>query len=126
MAITIVLLLTAPWHFLAFWHFTFHPTRTLARISKERPVSPAGAEAVRFLGGINAGFVVLALATIALPQAMRWPALLALTAANLSQLVVDLRALRLGLAQGSYFRQIVVGDAIFTVANAIAVVTCLV
>jgi len=34
--------------------------------------------------------------------------------------------LRLGLAQGSYFRQIVVGDAIFTVANAIAVVTCLV
>ena len=118
MAITIVLALTSLWHFLAFWHFTLHPARTLARISKERPISAIATEAVRFLGGINAGFVVLGLAALALPAGTRWPALVALCVANLSQLVVDLRVRRLGLAHGPYFMQILIGDAVFTVANA--------
>lgn len=118
MATAIVLVLTALWHFLAFWHFTFYPERTLARTTRERPVHVVSAELFRFLGGINAALVVLALATLALDGPARWPAFAALAVANLSQLVVDLRVKRLGLAHGSFFAQILAGDALFTLANA--------
>lgn len=116
----VVLVLTALWHGLAFWHFTFFPERTLARTTSERPVQVVAAELFRFLGAINASLVVLALATLWLPEAQRWPALAALAVANLSQLVVDLRVKRLGLARGRFFLQVLVGDAVFTVANATA------
>lgn len=117
-----VLVLTALWHFMAFWHFTVQPARTLARTTRERPVQIVPTELFRFLGGINAALVVLALASLAIPAPHRWPAFLALAVANLSQLMVDLRVKRLGLAHGGFFLQIVIGDAIFTVANAAAVV----
>lgn len=120
MGFSAVLVATAVWHFLAFWHFTFHPARTLARTTRERPVHPVSTELFRFLGGINAAIVVLALASVATPPDHRWPAFLALAVANLSQLLVDLRVRRLGLAQGGFFLQILVGDAIFTVVNAAA------
>lgn len=120
MATTTVLLFTALWHFLAFWHFTFYPERTLARTTRERFIHTVSAELFRFLGGINAALVVLALASLALSVPARWPALLALAVANLSQLVVDVRVKRLGLAHGPFFAQILVGDALFTVANTVA------
>lgn len=113
-----ILVLTALWHSAAFWHFAIHPKRTLARATRERPVSDVSAELFRFLGGINAGFVVLALASLALPVSERWPAFVALAVANLSQLIIDLRVKRLGLAHGGFFRQVMIGDALFTAANA--------
>ena len=125
MLTTIVLALSALWHFLAFWHFALYPERTLARSTKERPVSRISAELFRFLGGMNVGMVVLALAAIALPEEHRWPAFVALMAGNLSQLVIDLRVKRLGLAHGGFFRQVTIGDAFFTLANASAVVLTL-
>jgi hypothetical protein len=118
MVTSIVLALTALWHFLAFWHFTFYPERTLARTTRERPVQVVSAELFRFLGGINASLVVLALASLALDEHSRWPALAALAVANLSQLLIDLRVKRLGLAHGPFFLQILAGDALFTLANA--------
>lgn len=117
MASSIVLVLTALWHLLAVWHFTFFPERTLARTTRERPVQVVAAELFRFLGGINAGFVVLALASLALPLEARWPAFAALAVANLSQALVDVRVSRLGLAHGGFFRQILIGDVAFTLAN---------
>lgn len=120
MAMSAVLVATAIWHFLAFWHFTVHPARTLARTTRERPVHAVSVELFRFLGGINAAIVVLALASLATPPQLRWPAFLALAVANLSQLLVDLRVKRLGLAHGGFFLQIIVGDAIFTLANVAA------
>jgi hypothetical protein len=121
-----ILVLTALWHSAAFWHFAIHPKRTLARATRERPVSEVSAELFRFLGVINAGFVVLALASLALPVPERWPAFLALTVANLSQLVIDLRVKRLGLAHGGFFRQVMIGDALFTAVNASAALMSLV
>jgi hypothetical protein len=125
-ATSTILVLTALWHFMAFWHFALHPKRTLARATRERPVSDVSAELFRFLGGINAGLVVLALASLALPVPHRWPAFVALMVANLSQLVIDLRVKRLGLAHGGFFRQVLIGDAVFTLANAGAGVLSLV
>ena len=116
----LVLALTALWHTLAGWHFTFHPERTLARTTTERPVSVLTAELFRFLGGINFALVVLALASLRSAPAARWPAFAALMVANASQLVVDLRVRRLGLAHGGFFRQILIGDALFTALNAAA------
>jgi hypothetical protein len=69
--------------------------------------------------------VVLGLATIALPEASRWPALTALAVANLSQFLVDVRVRRLGLAHGAMFLQILIGDAVFTLANIVAAVATL-
>lgn len=116
--ITAILALTAAWHALAVWHFTFYPERTIARATRERPVSEVGAELFRFLGGMNAALVVLAAGacfgtteTVALAAG-------ALCVANASQLVQDVRIARSGLASGVFFAQIVVGDAVFTVANA--------
>lgn len=113
----IILLLTALWHALAFWHFTFFPERTLARTTNERPINTIAAELFRFLGGINLALVVLALFSLALSPAERWPAFLSLATANLSQLLVDLRVKRLRLARGPFFTQILWGDALFTAAN---------
>ncbi len=113
-----VLVFTAIWHLLAFWHFTFHPERTLARTTRERPVNVLATELFRFLGGMNLALVVLALASLALSDAHRWPVFLALAIANSSQFAVDLRVRRLALAQGAFFAQILVGDALFTGLNA--------
>lgn len=116
---TTVLALTAVWHALAVWHFTLYAERSLARATRERPVNVLGAELFRFLGGINAALVLLAIgACFAGPEA-RALAATALCAANLSQLVQDVRVQRLGLASGAFFQQILVGDAVFAVANAI-------
>jgi hypothetical protein len=112
---TIVLVTVGLWHFAAAWHFLGFPERTLARTTRERPVNPLAAELFRFLGGLNAALVVLALASVW--TADRAPALLALAVANASQLAVDLRVRRLGLAHGPMFTQILVGDAVFTAAT---------
>jgi len=116
---TIVVILTALWHALAAWHFAVQPARTLGRTTAERPVSPIAIEILRFLGAINLGFVVLGALAAAWPEA-RSAAFVTLAVANLSQAVVDLRVQRLGLARGPMFRQILVGDVAFTVANLLA------
>lgn len=115
---TLVLVLVGCWHLAAVWHFLGFPERTLARTTSVRPTPPLAAELLRFLGGMNLGFVVLAWS--ALLAADRAPALAALATANASQLAVDLRVRRLGLARGPMFAQIVAGDAAFTVACAAA------
>ncbi len=112
----IVLYATALWHGLALWHFAFFPERTLGRTTHERPPSPVARELLRFLGAINGGFVLLAVLAALRPEA-RAVAYLALAAANLSQLVVDVRVLGLALARGPMFKQILAGDALFTAAN---------
>ncbi len=86
-------------------------------------MSVLGAELFRFLGGINFALVVLALASLRSLPSSRAPVFLALTVANLSQLLVDLRVRRLQLAHGGFFRQILVGDALFTALNAAALAT---
>jgi hypothetical protein len=111
---TVVLILVGGWHLAAAWHFLGFPERTLARTTQERPIRPIAAELFRFLGGMNLGMVVLAWASVA--GGSRGPALLALAVANGSQLAVDLRVRRLGLARGAMFAQILAGDAVFTVA----------
>jgi hypothetical protein len=117
---TIVLLATALWHALATWHFLVTPARTLARTTRERPVSPIAVELFRFLGAMNAAFIVLAvLAASAYPEGRRL-AFVVLAAANLSQALVDVRVQRLGLARGAMFKQIFFGDVVFTVANVVA------
>jgi len=111
---------TALWHFLAFWHFTFFPARTLARTTRERPVNVLAAELFRFLGGINLALVVLAVVSLMAPPGQRWPAFVALAVANLSQWAVDVRVQRPGLVHGPFFRQILAGDVVFTAANVAA------
>lgn len=115
-----VLLLTGLWHMLAAWHFTVFPARTLARTTAERPVSRQSTELFRFLGGLNLALAVLAGASMWQPQAQRWPALLALAVANLSQYLVDVRVLTQGMVHGPFFKQILWGDALFACANAAA------
>ena len=117
---TIVLVLTALWHALATWHFAVTPARTLWRTTHERPISPVAIELFRFLGAMNIGFVVLALLAASLFPEGRRVACLVLVVANASQALVDLRVQRLGLARGPMFKQIFVGDVVFTVANLIA------
>jgi len=117
---TIVLVLTALWHALATWHFMVTPTRTLGRTTHERPISPVATELFRFLGAMNIGFIVLALlAASAFPEGRRL-AYVVLVVANASQAIVDARVQRLGLARGSMFKQIFLGDVVFTLANALA------
>jgi len=116
----IILLLTALWHGLAAWHFTLTPTRTLGRTTHDRPVSPIAVELMRFLGAINLGYVALgALAATAFPEARR-AAFVVLAIANMSQALVDVRVQRLGLTRGPMFRQILIGDVLFTIANVVA------
>jgi hypothetical protein len=117
---TAVLVLTAVWHALAAWHFTVTPERTLARTTRERPVSTLGSELFRFLGGVNAALVVLAVAAAFGSADTRALAALVLCVANASQLLQDLRVRRLGLAAGPMFTQILIGDALFTLANGAA------
>jgi|GEM_PF-3154687 len=116
----VVLLLTALWHALATWHFLVTPARTLGRTTHERPISPVAVELFRFLGAMNTGFVVLALlAAVVFPEARRL-AYVVLMVANASQAVIDLRVQRLGLARGPMFKQIFLGDVVFTIANVVA------
>jgi len=122
---SIVLVLTAAWHGLAAWHFCLYPARTLARTTSERPVNQLATELFRFLGGLNLALVVAALASLALAVAARWPILLGLLVANGSQLAVDLRVQRLSLVHGPFFRQILVGDALFTALNGAALAAVL-
>jgi hypothetical protein len=114
----VVLALTALWHLGAVWHFAVTPARTIARSTSERPVNLIATELFRFLGAMNAAFVVLAVAAIWLDG--RALAHLTLAAANLSQLVIDVRVHRKRLAHGPMFMQIYVGDALFTALNAAA------
>lgn len=114
---TVVLVLTALWHLAAAWHFTLFPERTLARTTEERPVNRLAAELFRFLGGMNVGFVVLALVACGLGPDARFVAAIALAVANASQAVQDVRVSRLGMARGPFFVQILVGDLLFTGLN---------
>lgn len=120
-----ILIATALWHFAAVLDSLFYPARTLARSTSERPVNRIAVELFRFLGGINVAFTVLALATLRLNGPARGPALLALSVANASQFLVDLRVKRLGLVHGTMFHQILVGgDGVFTVLNLVALWDC--
>lgn len=114
---TVVLLTTAVWHALATWHFLVTPARTLGRTTRERPISPIAVELFRFLGAMNAAFIVLAVLAASAFPAGRTLAFVVLAAANLSQALVDARVRRLDLARGPMFMQIFVGDVVFTVAN---------
>lgn len=115
-----ILALTALWHALATYHFTFFPARTLARATSERPVHVIATELLRFLGSMNAAFVVLATAAVFTGSEARALAFGTLAAANLSQLVIDVRVRRLGIARGAFFVQILVGDALFAALNGAA------
>lgn len=114
-----ILVLTAVWHGLAFYHFAFHPARTLARTTFERPVNGTATELFRFLGAMNIAFTALALASLALAPGARIPTFLCLAIANASQLAVDLRVRRRGLVHGPFFAQVLAGDALFTVLNTV-------
>ncbi len=113
----LVFLSTALWHALAAWHFAVTPARTLARTTSERPVSVLTAELFRFLGGLNLACVVLAVGAVLFPGAEALTAAV-LATANLTQMLQDLRVKRMGLAKGPMFTTILVGDALFTLANA--------
>lgn len=117
---TAILACTAVWHALATWHFTFFPARTLARATSERPVNVVAIELFRFLGAMNLAFVVLGGAAIFVGLEARRLAHVTLIVANLSQLVIDLRVQRLGLARGAFFLQILAGDALFAALNGVA------
>ena len=71
-------------------------------------------ELFRFLAGLNAALVVLALAALFAGAEGRALALLTLAVANLSQALIDVRVLRLSLARGPMFKQILAGDVLFT------------
>jgi hypothetical protein len=116
---TLILLATAGWHALATWHFGVYPERTLARTTEERPVQVLSSELFRFLAGLNASLVVLAVAAVFLGDEARGLAALVLCVANATQFVQDLRVRALKLARGPMFRIILVGDAVFAVANAL-------
>ena len=92
--------------------------RTLARTTAQRPVEVIPTELFRFLAGLNVALVVLAAVAAAssVPQVVQ-VAGITLAVANASQLAQDLRVARLGLIRGPMFRTILVGDAVFTVAN---------
>ena len=120
MAVAVILVLTAVWHALAAWHFVVTPARTLGRTTHERPISPIAIELFRFLGAMNLAFVALGLLAAAGIWHGQRLACVVLAIANLSQAVVDLRVQRLGLARGPMFRQIFVGDTLFTAANVVA------
>lgn len=119
--ITTVLLLVAAWHAAGTWHFTVTPARSIARATAERPVNVVATELFRFLGGLNAALVVLALLA-AWDPASRRAALLTLCVANATQLAQDVRVLRLGLARGPFLLQILAGDAAFAVLTGVAAV----
>jgi hypothetical protein len=117
---SIVLAATAVWHALAAWHFAYQPARTIGRTTLERPVSPVAVELLRFLGAINVGFVVLAVLAVTVMPEGRPLAFATLAVANLSQMLVDVRVQRLGLTRGPMFKQILIGDLAFTIANGAA------
>ncbi len=119
---TIVLLLTAAWHALAAWHFTVTPARTIGRTTRERPISVVAVELFRFLGAINVACVALGVLAVTVYPEGRRLAFVVLAIANVSQALVDLRVQRLGLAHGPMFKQILIGDVAFTLANLAALV----
>ena len=85
----LLFLATALWHLLAAYHFILFPGRSLARISRERPVSPIAIEAVRFLGAINVAFCFLGVGACLVAPSAYWLVSLTLMLANLSQTLVD-------------------------------------
>jgi hypothetical protein len=120
----IVLLSTAVWHGLATWHFVVTPERTLARTTRERPISVLATELFRFLGGLNLACVVLAVGAVFSPSAQALAAGV-LATANLTQMLQDLRVRRMGIAKGPMFLTILAGDALFTLANSLVLVGAL-
>jgi hypothetical protein len=119
MMYSFIFIATALWHLLAAYHFILYPARTLARISKERPVNSVAIEAVRFLGAINIAFVVLGVGGCFVEPGSCWLVALVLLCANLSQALVDMYAKRAGMASGPFFQQILIGDFVFAGANAL-------
>jgi hypothetical protein len=116
----LIYLCTACWHLLAAYHFTLFPGRSLARISRERPVSPMAIEAVRFLGGINFAFFLLGVGACFVATSSYWLASLTLLFANLSQTLIDISVKNRGLAGGPFFARIFWGDVSFTLLNGLA------
>jgi len=112
------LLSTATWHALAAYHFTCHPHRTLQRVLTDKSlVNASFVEMLRFLGGLNVCLAVLPLLALRWPRSRLWPVYFCLFLANLSQFLQDLRVHRLKLVKGKMFRQIMLGDAIFSLLN---------
>lgn len=92
-----------------------------ARARDERAAGqPRGQRAVPLPRGHELAFVVLAATAIFADPEARRLAYLTLIVANLSQLVIDLRVQRLGLARGAFFLQILAGDALFAALNGVA------
>jgi hypothetical protein len=118
----VVFAATAVWHALAAWHFTLYPERTLKRTTAERPPNPFAVELFRFLGGLNLALSVLGVAACLSPPSTL-PAAVALAIANGTQAAQDLRVQRKGIASGFFFRQILAGDIVFTLANAAVALT---
>jgi hypothetical protein len=117
MSYQLVFAATAVWHLLAAYHFILFPARTLARISRERPVSGVAQEAVRFLGAINVAFFVLGVGACWLSSDAYWLVSLVLMCANASQAIVDVYAKRAGIASGAFFQQILICDVLFSLLN---------
>lgn len=107
-------LVTALWHTAAAYYFLLRPGQVLRSLTNEAPVSPIATDVVRFLGGLNLGYAVVAGAGAchATPAA---GASLVLALANGSQLALDLYAHR----TGRWTRRLVsitLLDGIFTLA----------
>jgi hypothetical protein len=123
MIFRLILAATALWHAAATWHFLLFPERTLRRTTLERPVNALAAEALRFLGGLNAGIAVIAgLLAFVEPSPRLAICFAGFAVANFSQFAIDLRVRRRGLARGAMFRAIIFGDGVVFLLNAVGAV----
>ncbi len=110
------LVVDAAWHFAATWLFVFIPRGIYAKYTSERPTPILAVDAMQFLGGMNSGFCLLAVLSLAYDVRPIEPVLAAFALANFSQFALDLRlhrARRVNLG----FLVITVGDAVATVVN---------
>ena len=109
-------LATALWHTLAAYYFLFRPQRLLRSLTHEEPVSPVAVDVLRFLGGLNLGYVALAVWGAAQAPLVAWASWV-LALANGSQFGLDLLAHHNGRWRRQLLR-ITLGDGLFTLAHA--------
>ena len=109
---------TALWHAAAAYFFIARTEGMLAVHTHERPVSPVAQDMMRFLGGINTGYAVLAVCGIRQTGVALAVISGTLAIANLSQFWFDVVAHRSGRWK-KRLRFITAGDGMFAVLQGV-------
>ena len=113
-----ILVINFVWHSLAVELFIFRPKYMMENYLKADFQSKVSIDIIRFVGGLNTGYVVLALVGIFVSELRHPGVFMAFAFATLSQFVFDIKAHKEGKVT-SLFNKITYGDGIIGFLNLI-------